>query len=236
MWCTSPLQAVFTQPTPVLSMGSDLRSPSLGSQPPPTPAGEQTSLSGWWVLFGTEPLCENLSTLPSAPPSLCFPLWLWSFLPPTLHPRQWRGFLVCGNFSSFTAPSQRCRSYPYSFVSVFSFFFCPTQVLGDFLAFWEVWGLLPAFSRCSVGIVPRVGVFLTYLWGGKWSPCLTPPPSWRPPWAGILKILFSVAYAASTRVTGAKSALHECLLNGWTKQANRWDWVYFVSLPEEIFP
>ncbi|KAJ8782071.1 hypothetical protein J1605_010584 [Eschrichtius robustus] len=39
-------QAVFTQPTPVLSLGSDLRSPSLSSQPPPAPAGEQTSLSG----------------------------------------------------------------------------------------------------------------------------------------------------------------------------------------------
>ena len=46
LWCTSPLQAVFTPPTPVLSLGSD-RSPSLSSQPPPTPAGEQTSLSGW---------------------------------------------------------------------------------------------------------------------------------------------------------------------------------------------
>ena len=93
--------------------------------------------------------------------------------------RQWRGFLVCGNFSSFTAPSQRCRSSPYSFVSVFSFFFCPTQVRGEFLAFWEVWGLLPAFSRCSVGVVPHVDVFLMYLWGGRWSPNLTPPPSWR---------------------------------------------------------
>ena len=45
--------------------------------------------------------------------------------------------------------------------------------------FWEVWGLLPAFSRCSVGVVPHVDEFLMYLWGGRWSPCLTPPPSWR---------------------------------------------------------
>ena len=45
--------------------------------------------------------------------------------------------------------------------------------------FWEVWGLLPAFSRCSVGVVPHVDVFLMYLWGGRWSPCLTPLPSWR---------------------------------------------------------
>ena len=42
-----PLQAVFTQPTPVLSLGSDLGSQSLSSQPPPVLADEQTSLSGW---------------------------------------------------------------------------------------------------------------------------------------------------------------------------------------------
>ena len=45
--------------------------------------------------------------------------------------------------------------------------------------FWEVWGLLPVFSRCSIGVIPHVDVFLMYLWGGRWSPPLTPPPSWR---------------------------------------------------------
>ena len=34
--------------------------------------------------------------------------------------RPGRAFLVCGNLSSFTAPSHWCRSHPYSFVSVFS--------------------------------------------------------------------------------------------------------------------
>ncbi|KAJ8794925.1 hypothetical protein J1605_018741 [Eschrichtius robustus] len=37
--------AVFTPPTPVLSLRSE-GSPSLSSQPPPAPAAEQTSLSG----------------------------------------------------------------------------------------------------------------------------------------------------------------------------------------------
>ena len=54
-----------------------------------------------------------------------------------------------------------------------------SQVCGEFLVFWEVWGLLPAFSRCSVGVVPHVDVFLMYLWGGRWSPRLTLLPSWR---------------------------------------------------------
>ena len=90
----------------------------------------------------------------------------------------WRGFLVCGNLSSFTAHSHWCRSRPYSFVSVFSLFFCPTQVHEEFLAFGEGWVLLPAFSRCSIRVVPHIDVFLMYLWGGGWSPHLTLPPSW----------------------------------------------------------
>ena len=97
-------------------------------------------------------------------------------LTPHLHP--WRGFLVCGNFSSFTAPSQWCKSHPYSLVSVFSFSFALPRYW-EFLAFWEVWGLLPAFSRCSVGVVPHVDVFLMYLWRGRWSTRVTPLPSWR---------------------------------------------------------
>ena len=168
------------QPIPVLSLRSDFPSPSLSSQPQSAPARQQTSLLGAGQHRSS--VWESLA-LPSAHLLLCSPLWLRSFAPVTPHPRQWRGFLVCGNFSSFTAPSQRCRSLPYSFVSVFSFFFCPTQVRGDFLAFWEVWGLLPAFSRCSAGVVSHVDVFLMYLWGGRWSPRLTPLPSWRSPLA-----------------------------------------------------
>ena len=85
LWCTSLLQAMFTQPTPVLSLGSDLRSWSLSSQPPPTPAVEQRSLSGWWVLAGTDPLCRNLSALPSAP--CCCTLLCGSKASPLCYPQ-----------------------------------------------------------------------------------------------------------------------------------------------------
>ena len=130
---------------------------------------------------GPQSAVWSLSALPSAPLLPCSLPWLQSFPPATPGFCQWRGFLVCGNFSSFTAPSQRVRSHPYSFVSVFSFLFFPTQVRGEFLDFWEVWGLLPVFSRCSAGVVPHVDVFLMYLWGGRWSPCLTLLPTWRSP-------------------------------------------------------
>ena len=84
--------------------------------------------------------------------ALCTPVAELSYATPKLPPSAarslhlQRSFLVCGNRSSFTAPSPWCRSHPYSFVSVLSFFFCPTQVRVEFLAFWEVWGLLPAFK------------------------------------------------------------------------------------------
>ena len=122
-------------------------------------------------------LCAGISPLCPPHPCCCALLHGLKLPPSATHSlRPWRAFLVCGNLSSFTAPSHWCRSRPYSFVSVF--FFCPIQVRGEFLAFWEVWGLLPAFGRCSIGAVPRVDVFLMYLWGGRWSPCLTLPPSW----------------------------------------------------------
>ena len=88
---------MFTQPTPVLSLGSDLQSRSLSSQPPPAPVGEETSLSGWWVLVSTDPLCRNITTLPSAPLLLRSPPWLRSFPPPLPvkgFPSVWKFFLL----------------------------------------------------------------------------------------------------------------------------------------------
>ena len=62
----------------------------------------------------------------------------------------------------------------------FSFGFGPSAVCrSPESVFCEVWGLLPAFSMYSVGVVPHVDVFLMYWWEGRWSPRITPPPSWR---------------------------------------------------------
>ena len=100
------------QPTPVLSLGSDIWSPSLSSQAPPALAGEPTSLSGWWVLVGIDPLWGNLSALPSAPLLLHSPPWLWSF-PPT-HPLSppvkglpsvWKLFLLHSSLPEVQVPS-----------------------------------------------------------------------------------------------------------------------------------
>ena len=104
---------------------------------PPRRVSRQASRAG--ECWSAPLLCAGIS--PLCPPHPCGCALLCGSEAPrsatrSLRPR--RGFLVCGNLSSFTAPSHWCRSHPYSFVSVFSFFFCPTQVRGEFLAFWEV--------------------------------------------------------------------------------------------------
>ena len=119
---------MITQPTPVLSLGSDLQSWSLSSQSPPAPAGEKTSLSGWWVLVGMDPLCRNLSTLPYVPVLLHSPLWLRSF-PPPIHPTPsppvkglpsvWKLFILHNSLPEVQVPSVFFLSF------VFFFFLLP---------------------------------------------------------------------------------------------------------------
>ena len=103
----------------------------------PWRVSRQASRAGECCLAPT--LCAGISLL--CPPHPCgCALLRGSEASPLCHLRSppAKGLLVCGNLSSFTSPSHWCRSHPYSFVSVFSFFFCPTQVHGEFLAFWEV--------------------------------------------------------------------------------------------------
>ena len=63
------------------------------------------------------------------------------------------------------------------FCLCFFFFLLPYPGTWGISCLLEVWGLLPTFSRFSVGVVSHVDVFLMYLWGRRWSPHLTPPPS-----------------------------------------------------------
>ena len=86
-------------------------------------------------------LCTPVAALPSValklPPSATR----------SLHSR--RCFLVCGNLSSFTAPSHWCRSHPYSFVSVFLFSCALPRYVGSFLPF----GRSEVFCQLSVGVL-----------------------------------------------------------------------------------
>ena len=88
-----------------------------------------------------------------------------------LSPSHLGGLPVYGFLSSFTATSQDCWPCPDSFffffspLPLFSLLFYPViwRVFFFPLLFLEVCCLLPAFSRCSVRIVPHV-IFL----GGMW--------------------------------------------------------------------
>ena len=119
-------------------------------------------------------LASAVQLWPSVQVSLHFALHtccctlLWGYKVPPLSlpvkglPSVWKPFLCHSSHPVAQIPSRF-----FSFLLFFSFFFCPTQLCGNFLALLEVWGLLPAFSRCSVRVFPHVDVFLIYLWGDE---------------------------------------------------------------------
>ena len=75
-------------------------------------------------------------------------------------------------------------------------------------SFWEVWGLLLAFSWCSLGVVPHVDVFLMYFSGGRWSPCLTPPSFWRSSQDFVFCVFFSPDCFVHNRLREQSSSYH----------------------------
>ena len=88
--------------------------------------------SGPLLCAGISPLCP--------PHPCCCALLRGSEASPLRHPQSlpakglpsvWKPFLLHSSLPLVQVP-------PLFFVSVFSFFFYPTQVLGEFLAFWEV--------------------------------------------------------------------------------------------------
>ena len=102
------------------------------------------------------------------PPPLCCHLRFHNSLQTHLS----GGFLLCGNFSSFTTPSPEWISIPKSFVSVFIFY-----ILSYFLS-----KRLGCFSGCLmssasiqklfVEVSQRSNDLLMNLWGRKRSPIL----------------------------------------------------------------
>lgn len=123
----------------------------------------------WWIL-SILPfeylLLHSLLRFQSSPPS------------PTMMDSQ-----VSRNLSSFIAPSLRNRS-PFQFICLsFSF----SLFLMSFALPHSVEISLPLESLGSSSRVQKVfckscstcRLFLIYLWGGKGSPCLTPPPCWK---------------------------------------------------------
>ena len=119
------------------------------SAPRPQPSQQVSRQDSWAGECSSAPiLCAGIS--PLCPLHLCcYALLRDSEASPsatrTLCPQ--RDFLVCGNISSFTAPSHWCRSRPYSFLSVFSF--ALPRYVGSFLPF----GKSEVFSQRSVGVL-----------------------------------------------------------------------------------
>ena len=174
---------MFTQSTLVLSLGSDLRSLSLGSQSLPAPAGEQTSLSGWWVLVSTDPLCRNLSALPSVPPVAALSP-VAPKLPPHHHhllslpvkglPSVWKLFLLHSSLPLVQVPSLFFCLCFFCFLLPYPGMWGVSCLLGSLRSSASIQSV---FCRSCSTCRSISDVFV----GGRSSPHLTLPASWRSP-------------------------------------------------------
>ena len=99
-----------------------------------------------------------------------------------------RGFLLCGNFSSFMTPSPGQVSIPNSFVSVFVFYICPTSFWREWVDFLGAWYPPSEFRNCFVEVAQHSDDLLMYLWGRKWSPILFLHHLW-------IALLFNSSYS-----------------------------------------
>ena len=110
------------------------------SAPNPHPSRQVSRQASWAGECWSAPiLCAGISPLCPLHPCGCA-LLRGSEASRLCHPQSpprkgfpsvWKPFLLHSSIPMVQVPS-------YSFVSVFSFFFCRTQVHGEFLAFWEV--------------------------------------------------------------------------------------------------
>ena len=135
LWRTSPLQAVFTQPTPVLSLGSDLR--TRISAPSPHllwRVSRQASRAG--ECWSAPILCAGISPLCPLHPCCCAllrgseasPLRHPPSLPVKGFPSVWKLFLLHNSFLEVQAPS-------LFFCLFFLFSFALPRYLAIFLSF-----------------------------------------------------------------------------------------------------
>ena len=140
LWCTSPLQAVFTQPTPVFSLGSDLRNGASATSPHPPwwVSREASQASKCWL---APILCVSIFPLCPLQPCYCALLRGSKAYPHQMqHPVSTsEGDSLCvETFPPSQLPPTGADPVPILLSLFFSFFFCPTQVREEFLAFCGV--------------------------------------------------------------------------------------------------
>ena len=104
---------------------------------------------------------------------LCYPLRFQNSPQTCL----WEGFLLCGNFSSFTTPSPGRASTPKCFVSVFVFYILSNLLSKRISWFLGAWCPPPTFRSCFVEIAQHSNDLLMNFWERNLSPHPIPPPS-----------------------------------------------------------
>ena len=142
---------MFTQPTPVLSLGSDLLSRSLSSQPPPFPGGEQQA-SQAGEFWSAPIICAGISPLYPLHPCCCTFLHgsEASPLPPstTISASEGASYFV-ETFPSSKLPPTGAGPIPILLSLFFLFSFALPRYMGSLLPF----GRSEVFCQHSVGVL-----------------------------------------------------------------------------------
>ena len=127
LYHTSPLGLSSWQSLPVLSLGSDIQSLSLSSQPLRTLEGTQTSVSGLAVIVSFHP-CVEVSQYCLPHTCCCTPLWGSKIPPAPAH----EGFSWCvETFPTSQLPPRGVGSKQILCISLFFLFIFPTPLCRD---------------------------------------------------------------------------------------------------------
>ena len=151
--------------------------------------------SSWLGSADWHDLCGKFSLFCLPSTCCCVPLWgdceklpLW-WAP--LVPAWWGHFWECAEtFPPSLLPPQGADPPLKFFVSFFYLYLLPYLILRRMACIFGSLGSSVNIQEVFCRSVPHAEFFLMYLLGGRWSPCLTPSPSWKP-WCDCFKHIFT---------------------------------------------
>ena len=135
---------------------------------PPCPAP-----TGWWQMWASVLLLHWQLWLGMYSVLFCFSSFLFSLFCWPLRFQNspqtclCKGFLLCGNFSSFTTSSPGWVSIPNSMSLFLSFIFCPTSFQREWSAFLSSWCPLLVFRRFFLWKLLHIQIIFWWICRGE---------------------------------------------------------------------